>query len=298
MELVDTLHIKTSADVVLLNMVDSLARWSVFVMSHISNYIRERFLFSAVDEEAIALYRELRVEFGWTAQAPLFQWALDGYPQGEYSKLRPAVEQLSKLRDRDGISLFNVCRGVIPDLMAVKESTLSELRSLQLENVLERISRLYPSRHTARTVDCYLLYSPDERWTCGGADGGAISVEVLLNERRKLPLSMIAHELCHLLFQVHEHYIDLDEKPVIGPHSRSGFFEEAIVQSISPVVLFGVSQQSEYNKIEKPEGWNRSLLDVVESVSPSIRSYLEEDGDPEVVRASIDDTIHYFDSLL
>lgn len=299
MNLVDTLKLQTSPEVVLLNFVDCLSQWSIFIGEHIPRYVRQHFLLGEEDEQALSAYRDIRTGFGWPAHAPLLKWAQEGFPSGDYSSLLPMIEGISRVRNHEGKSLRELCEEVIPALLGVREATLREFRDLGLETVLDKIACLFPLKYNAPTVSCYLLYSPDERRTIGCANGGAISVEILLGAYRRLPLSIITHELCHLLFQCHEHYSELDDRSFIGPYSRSGFYEEAIVQSISPVTLFNVTPQSELDKIKDPEPWQIQLTQLVAVLSPLLRDYFDsESSAPKTARAAIDKAVYDFDSQL
>jgi len=299
MNLANTLILKTSPEVVLLNFVDCLSRWDIFIRDHIPRYIGQEFVLDEEDEQAISVYRDIRARFRWPAHASLLKWAQEGFPAGTYSSLLPMIERISRVKNREGVTLRELCEGAIAGLLEVREATLRELKELGLERVLQKISSLFPLKHTAPTVSCYLLYSPDERWTTGCANGGAISVEIVLGARRRLPLSIITHELCHLLFQFHQHYEELDDKPFIGPHSRSGFFEEALVQSISPVTLFNVTPQSELDNIEEPEQWQIDLTRLVEVLSPLFREFFDNDTvAPASTRAALDQAIQHFDSKI
>lgn len=301
------IKILTSYNVNLTNFVDLLSQWDYFVTDTVFNYFEVRYRLTDEDKKHLKAYAELRKILGWSEEINLFNWAHANFPQD--TKFTPLLEHIRYFESR--ISTHQTTLQV--ELSTATENiqqSISKLtkvfKSLDLENLITRFSKVFASDNKKGTLPTYITYSPVTT-TQGGANGQGIYTQMIINGKITDGIlfstaAVIAHEYLHKELTPGNYFAKNYGKEslynqifeAIYPDVYSNFVEEVIIYAIADVIIekqdpLVVLQRY---KTEDKDLQTIYLWETVVKVTPILIDYLEEKLSVEEARKKLDIVFH------
>jgi hypothetical protein len=254
------IDLKTNLNVILYNFVDHLSKWDYFIASHILEHYKNNYKLSSVEEKYLEKYRVQRKEFNWEAEAELLKWAFDGFDkESRYSPLLPTINHF-----KENNELMNELKNGLLDIENVKDEIEVEFKNRKVEELIEVFSVFETNPHEG-VLPAYLVYSPWEGKTQGGANGDGIYTQVPRTGNRELQVirsaSTVFHEYLHKelnpgrFFRENKNQDGFysSKHKEIYPDAIEFFVEEVIVHCLSNVMTFDESPDFQIQNYSRKE---------------------------------------------
>lgn len=296
------LEVIVDYNVILTHFVDTLSCWDYHVEKYVREYVEREYGITGKDEQLLKAFVEIRKPLGWKNETELFDWAHKGYPDNaKFNELLPIIKHFENKKSLAQMTISSYLESKTQLIKANGYESVSTAFAEKYETYIHRLTKLFASKVYEKPLPCYLTYSPDEKWTMGGANGEGICIELKDSEIKdgRILDDVILHEFLHKRVSPHSYY-ETNNKEISQrrdaradnfgyPDLYTSLIEEAIVYAICDIVRYNKKTPTDkiqfFNENRRPE--MVALWTVVRDITPVLREYLLEEAEEEQTRKQL-----------
>lgn len=253
------LEIRTSYNVLLMHQVDSMSKWSRYVMEHISADYKENWEYTDEDDTQLKEHAKKRQVFNWGRETDILTWAHEGFDtDSEFLTLLPHLRFFEERKNKKGETLKQVLLKALKAIELLRQEIALEMEKVDFEKYEKAFSPMIRDHQVNPDLPlpCYLTYSPAPEFSQGGANGDGLHTEVVLGRENTVAraASIISHEYSHKLLPFRYYFFALSEQEQSKyPYNKeierfysgylADFLDEILIYSINEVLMDGESPE-------------------------------------------------------
>jgi len=239
------------ANAIAWHLLDYASNWHYYVHENLGKWVKKNVVERDKLHNILESYANMRTPFGWQEEINLLNWAARGFSDEMFSKLRPLVNDWLELKLNDGRTIKEAANQAEAQIYPYVEILQSKFAALNVDEMVGKLHKLLPEAEIFDELPAYVVWSPIEGSTQGGANGAGVYSEIGIPTSEKTlesTFEVLVHEAFHKLvdpsvtFDSWKELEEIDQKYEHiqeGNQSLNGHLEEMVIYSAVDVMLFG-----------------------------------------------------------